>query len=75
MNLGGKVLKRNVTLKFVLVVVSIITAAIISLTLSFVGAHYIKKASDMAYTNFQTSMDYGYELEIKSQVQTVLSTI
>lgn len=68
-------MKRRPSLKFVLVSASIITTVLISLVISFVGLRYIRKTSNMAYTDFQNSMDFGYRLEIKSQVQIVLSVI
>lgn len=52
-------MKRRPSLKFVLVSASIITTVLISLVISFVGLRYIRKTSNMAYTDFQNSMDFG----------------
>lgn len=68
-------MKKNISLKSVLVFASIMTAAIILLAISATGMYFIRSTADSLYKDFQEAMDFGYELEIKSQIQTVISTV
>lgn len=68
-------MKKNISLKSVLVFASIMTAAIILLAISAAGMYFIRRTADSLYKDFQEAMDFGYELEIKSQIQTVISTV
>lgn len=68
-------MKKKLSLKFVLVVTSILMAILVTVIVGLIGFYYLRKMADLAYTSFNSATDSGYELEIKSQVQTVLSTI
>ena len=68
-------MKKKISLKFTLIFLTIIISAAISLAVGYVGIYYIRKTSAMAYTDYENAMDYGYKIEIKSQVQAVLSVI
>ncbi len=68
-------MKKKLSLKFTLVFLSIIFSIVISAAVGSVGIHYINKTSKMAYTDYEGAMDYGYKIEIKSQVQAAISVI
>ena len=68
-------MKKRVSLKFLLVISTVLIAVVVSLTISAIGLYYIEKTSDIASDDYELAMDEGYKLEIKSQVQSVLSII
>lgn len=68
-------MNKKLSLKFLLVFSTMLIAFLVSSIIGFVGLHYIKKLSAMASEDYEFAMNEGYELEIKSQVQSVLSII
>ena len=68
-------MKKKLSLKFTLVILSVIFSIVISAAVGSVGLHYISKTSKSAYTDYENAMDYGYKIEIKSQVQAAISVI
>lgn len=68
-------MKSKMSLKFLLVGTSVGIAVLVAGITSFIGLYYIQKTSSLATSSYDSAMEEGYELEIKSQVQTVLSVI
>ena len=68
-------MKGKTSLRFLLVGTSVGIAVLVAGITSFIGLYYIQKTSSLATSSYDGAMEEGYELEIKSQVQTVLSVI
>ena len=68
-------MKHKLSMKQVLVFLSILTASVIAITISYISLYNINKLANNAQVNFEEATDSGYKLEIKSQVQNVLSSI
>ena len=66
-------MKHNLSMKSLLVFSSILTAAVIAITISYISLFNINKLATNTQSNFEKATDSGYRLEIKSQVQNVLS--
>ena len=62
-------------MKTMLVCSGILTASVITILISYIALFNINKLANYAQNNFQEATDSGYKLEIKSQVQNVLSSI
>ena len=68
-------MKNNTSLRFTLVFSGLLVVAIISCTIGFLGIYNIKRAGQLAEENYKTATYNGYETEIKSEIQTVISIL
>lgn len=66
---------RNKSLKTTIVVACMVLSLIICIIMGLIGIISIRTSTDGAYNKYETAMNSGYETEIKSQVQSVLTIL
>ncbi len=68
-------MKKKVSVRFIFVLVSVLLSMVVTTLMGTMGMIFVRKIAKVADRDYEDAMNSGYRLEIKSQVQSVLSVI